>query len=154
MGGVQVAEYFVMRWPELDRQVRVKPIEQNREVFDWFVENLPIKALQGHAVVSGYGLFSQNLGFKKMFPWREKDLAKEALSKMSDGRLAFFMTTGKVGNLVVKWGEMTEPLGYVTWGQVVQEDQATLAEVGKKVWHIFKGIQKPLVHVEFLGVED
>jgi len=148
-----VAEYFVMRWPELDQQVRVKPIKQNREVFDWFVENLHIRALQGHAVVSGYGLFSPNLGFKEMFAWREKDLAKEALSEMPDGRLAFFMTTGKVGNLVVKWGEMTEPLSYVTWAQVVEEDKATLAEVGKKVWRIFKGIDKPLVHVEFVGVE-
>jgi len=148
-----VAEYFVMRWPELDKQVRVKPIEQNREVFDWFVENLPIKALQGHTVVSGYGLFSQNLGFKKVFAWREKDLAKDDLSKMPDGRLAFFMTTGKVGNLIVKWGEMTEPLSYVTWAEVVEEDKTTLAEVGKKMWSIFIGIEKPIVHVEFVGVE-
>jgi hypothetical protein len=153
MGGVQVAEHFVMRWPELDKEVRVKPIEHNREVFDWFVENLPIKALQGHTVVSGYGLFSQNLGFLKLFPWRENDLAKDDLSMMPDGRMAFFMTAGRAGSLIVKWGEMTEPLSYVTWAEVIEEDKKTLAEVGKKMWRISMGIPKPLVHVEFVRVE-
>ena len=148
-----MSKSFIMRWPELGKQVRVKAIEQNEEVFEWFVRNLPMRGLQGHMLVSGYGLFSQNVGFGEAFPWREGELAKEALSEMPVGRMAFCMTTGKVGNVMVKWGEMTEPLGYVSWGQVVKEDLGVLEEVGKKVWGIFMGIGKPLVHVEFVGVE-
>ena len=144
-----MAETFLIKWPELGQEVRVKPIEQNREVFEWFVENLPVRALQGHAVVSGFGLFSQNLSFKKPYKWRESDLELEDLSKMANGRLVFYMTTGKVGNLIVKWGEMTEPLNYACWATVVEEDLETLEKVGKKMWSICLGIEKPIVHVEF-----
>lgn len=142
-----------MRWPELGKQVRVRPIAHNRKVFDWFVENLPIRALQGHTVVAGNALFSLNVSFKKAFPWLEKDLAKDNVSTMPTGRFTFFMTVGKVGNISVKWGDMTEPLSYTSWAEVVEEDKPILAEVGKKVWSIFMGIKKPIVHVEFVKVE-
>jgi hypothetical protein len=148
-----MSDGFIMRWPELGKQVRVRPIGHNQEVFDWFVENLPIRALQGHTVVAGYALFALNVAFKKAFPWREKDLAKDNVSTMPTGRFTFFMTVGKVGNISVKWGEMTEPLSYVSWAEVVEEDQAILAEVGKTVWDIFMGLKKPIVHVEFVKVE-
>ncbi len=71
-----MSETFVMRWPELGKQVRVRAIDQNKDVFKWFVENLPITALQGHNVVAGYALSAQDVGFKKSFPWRERDLGK------------------------------------------------------------------------------
>ena len=41
-------------------------------------------------MVSGFGLFSQNVGFKMPYQWREDDLELEDLSEMADGRLAFF----------------------------------------------------------------
>jgi hypothetical protein len=149
-----MAEAFLMRWPELSKEVRVEPIERNREVFDWFVGNLPLRALQGHAVVSGFGLFSQNVGFKKRYQWREAELELENLSKMAEGRLAWVRTIGKAGNLIVKWGEMSEPLDYASWATVVEEDLETLAEVGQKMWSTCLAIEKPIIHVEFRELES
>ena len=63
------------------------------------------------------------------------------------------MTTGRVGNLIAKWGEMTEPLHYASWATVVKEDLETLAEVGSKMWGICLAIEKPIIHVEFQKLE-
>jgi hypothetical protein len=141
---------FLMRWPELDKQVRVEPINHNQKLFDWFVENLPTSCLQTHTVVAGYSLFMLNLPMKKTFSWRQEDLPIEDIKLMPKGRFTFFMTVGKVANLSCKWGEVTEPMSYITWAEVVDEDKPILFEVGKKIWEIAMSSTKEIVHVEFV----
>lgn len=144
---------FIMRWPELGKQVRVGPIEHNLKLFMWFLENLPTSCLQTHTVVAGFSLFMLNLPMKKTFPWRQEELPIEDIVKMPKGRFTFFMTTGKVANLSCKWGEVTEPMSYLTWAEVIAEDKPILFEVGKRLWDIVMGSSKEIVHVEFLNAE-
>jgi hypothetical protein len=94
------------------------------------------------------------VGLPKPFPWREEDLSKDNMATMPVGRLMFFMPTGKVVSLYCKWGEVTEPMYYGTWAQVVDEDRETLSEVGKKIWSIFMSNKKDIVHVEFVKAEE
>jgi hypothetical protein len=145
---------FIMRWPELGKQVRLQPIEHNQEVFDWMLGNSPLRALQGHALVSGRALASLNVGLPKPFPWREKDLAKDNMATMPVGRLMLFMPAGKVVSIYSKWGEVTEPMYYGGWAQVIDEDKNTLSEVGEKIWSIFMSNKKDIVHVEFVKAEE
>jgi hypothetical protein len=141
---------FVMKRPELGKQVRVRPIGHNREVYDWFVSNLPIVALQGHETVCGYALAAQNVGFSLSLPWREQDLVQETMAAMPEGQVSLTSAVGKAGSVGVKWGAMTAPLPVATWAAVVPEDLPVLAEVGKKVWGILMSVSRPIVHVEFV----
>ena len=54
---------FIIRWPELNKQVRVGPIEHNRKLYDWFLENLPARCIQTTTVVAG---LSVNMQFIRM----------------------------------------------------------------------------------------
>ena len=56
---------YIMRWPELDREVHVAPIEHNRELFDWFLSNLPTRCVQTVTVVAGLSLYMQNIPMKQ-----------------------------------------------------------------------------------------
>jgi hypothetical protein len=141
---------FVMRFPELREHLRVRPIEHNQAAFQWFVGNLPTRALAGHTVVAGFSLFIINIPVRNPFPWRERDLVVEDISKMPDGRFTFFMTAGKVANVSCKCGEVTEPMSYITWAEVIEEDKPALYRVGSAIWKIFMGNQKDIVHVEFV----
>jgi len=140
---------FIMRWPELGKEVRVVPVDHNEALFRWFLENLPTSCLQTHTVVAGFSLFMLNLPMKKTFPWRQEDLPLEDIVQMPKGRFTFFMTTGKVANLSCKWGEVTEPMSYITWAEVADQDKPTLFEVGKKIYDTAMGSTKEIVHVEF-----
>jgi hypothetical protein len=139
-----------MRWPELSKEVRVGAIDHNEKLFDWFLENLPTNCLQTHTVVAGFSLFMLNLPMKKVFPWRQEDIPVQDIVEMPKGRFTFFMTTGKVANLSCKWGDVTEPMSYITWAEVIDEDKPILEEVGKQIWSIVMGSTKEVVHVEFV----
>lgn len=141
---------FIMRWPELSKEVRVRPIDHNEKLFDWFLENLPTSCLQTHTVVAGFSLFMLNLPMKKTFPWRQEDIPVQDIVEMPKGRFTFFMTTGKVANLSCKWGDVTEPMSYITWAEVVDEDKPILIEVGKQIYATAMGSTKEIVHVEFV----
>ena len=67
--------------------------------------------------------------------------------------MTFFMTTGNVANLSCKFDQMTEPMSYVTWAEVVEEDKPILREVGNRVWENTMSDKMP-IYVEFLGVEE
>lgn len=125
---------FVMKWLELDVEVTAKAIDYNRKAFDWFLENLPVTALQSHAVVSGKLMYLMNIPMKSLFPFNYRELIKEDLCLEPVGRVSFFATAGKTGSIMVKYGEITEPMSYPTIAQVVEEDLEKLKEVGKTVW--------------------
>lgn len=144
---------FIMRWPELGKQVKVGPVDHNQEVFSWFLSNLPTKCLQTETVVAGQSLFMLNLPMSKQCTWIQEDLPLEDIVEMPKGRFTFFMTTGNVANLSVKFGYVTEPMSYVTWAEVVDEDKETLMAVGQQLWENLM-LDKKIVHVEFVKVED
>ena len=144
---------IIMRWPELGKQVRVAPIHHNQQVFDWFEKNLPTRCLQTVTVVAGLSLFMLNLPMDKVAcDWIQEELPLEDIVEMPKGRFTFFMTTGSVANLSCKFDLVTEPMKYVTWAEVVDEDKALLNEVGHTLWENTM-MEKLPVHVEFVRME-
>lgn len=144
---------FIMRWSELGKQVRVEPIGHNQEIFSWFLKNLPTSCLQTVTVVAGKSLFMLNLPMKKECTWIQEECPLENIVEMPVGRMTFFMTTGKVANLSCKFDNVTEPMSYVTWAEVAEEDKPVLCEVGARLWENTMSEKKP-VYVEFLNVEE
>lgn len=139
---------FIMRWPELEKQIRLGPIEHNQEVFEWFCDNLPTSCIQTHTVVAGYCLTCMSLPVKNPFMYNFKDLKQENLVDLRKGRMLLNMTIGNVINFGVKYAEMTEPMFYPTFAEVIEEDKDTMVEVGNFVWeNILR--EKKIIHVEF-----
>ena len=145
---------FIMRWKELGKQVRVEPIDHNQEIFSWFLKNLPTSCLQTETVVAGKSLFMLNVPMNKVAcSWIQENCELEDIVSMPVGRMTFFMTTGNVADISCKFGRVTEPMSYVTWAEVIQEDKQTLVEVGDQLWENTMSEKKPVI-VEFLNEEE
>jgi hypothetical protein len=140
---------FIMSFPELRLSVKVEPLAKNRKLYDWFLENLPLKGVQSHAVVSGKIIYIMNLRMKKPSPVRYRDLAVEDLSEAKDGRIFIFITAGKVGSVSVKYGEVSENMSYPVLGQVKGKDLKKLEEIGEAVWKSLYST-KEVITAEFL----
>ena len=143
---------FIMRWPELGKQVRVGPVEHNQAIFDWFMTNLPTRCVQTETVVAGQSLFMLNLPMSKECNWIQEESPLEDIVQMNKGRFTFFMTTGNVANLSCKFDYVSEPMEYVTWAEVIPEDKELLLEVGQQLWENLMN-EKKIVHVEFVAEE-
>lgn len=142
-------KHFIMKWPELGKQVEVGPIEQNQGIYDWFLTNLPTKCLQLTTVVASQSLFMLNVPTTKECNWIQEESPVEDITTMNIGRFTFFMTTGNVANISVKFGYVSEPMKYVTWCEVIDRDKPILEEVGFEILdNIF--VDKKIVHVEFV----
>jgi len=141
--------HFVMSFPELNLSVKAEPLSVNRDLFNWFVENLPLKGIQSHAVVSGKIIYIMNLRMKKPSPVRYRDLGVEDLAEAKDGRIFIFITAGKVGSISVKYGEVSENMSYPVMAQVKQEDLKNLEKIGEAVWKSIYST-KEVITVEFL----
>ncbi len=139
---------LIMSFPELSLSVEVEPITKNKKLYDWFLENLPLKGVQSHAVVSGKIIYIMNLRMKKASPVRYRDLAFEDLSEAKDGRIFIFITAGKVGSISVKYGEVSENMSYPVMGKVKQKDLKTLEKIGEAVWRSIYST-KEVITVEF-----
>jgi hypothetical protein len=140
---------LIMSFPELNLSVGAEPLSVNRALFEWFLESLPLKGIQSHAVVSGKIIYIMNLRMKKACPVRYRDLAVEDLSEGKDGRIFIFITAGKVGSVSVKYGEVSENMSYPVLAQVRQEDLKNLARIGEAVWKSIYST-KQVITVEFL----
>lgn len=143
---------FLMSFPEINLSVQVKPLSKNQKLYDWFLENLPLKGVQSHAVVSGKIIYIMNLRMKKPSPVRYRDLAVEDLSEAKDGRIFIFITAGKVGSVSVKYGEVSENMSYPVLAQVRPEDLKNLAKIGEAVWKSLYST-KQVITVEFSKVQ-
>ena len=42
-----------MEWPEIGIRVEAEPLDFNQDFYNYFLDNLPVKGIQSHAVVSG-----------------------------------------------------------------------------------------------------
>jgi hypothetical protein len=145
-------KYFAMNFPELGLSVKVDPLSVNKDLFDWFLENLPLKGVQSHAAVSGKLIYIMNLRMKKGRSFRYQDLAVEDLSEAKEGRIFIFITAGKVGSISVKYAEVSENMSYPVIGQVRGEDLKDLKKIGEAVWRSFYHT-KEIITVEFLKGE-
>ncbi|NCB31523.1 MAG: hypothetical protein EOM66_08970 [Clostridia bacterium] len=145
---------FIMRWPELGKQVRCEPIHHNRELFDWFLSNLPTKCVQTVTVVAGLQLYMQNVNMPKVAcNWIQEDKPLEEMANYPVGRFMFFMTAGHVANFTCKAGYATEPMAYPTWAEVVDADKETFVATANEIWESLL-MEKKTYHVEFFAAED
>lgn len=145
---------FYMRWPEFDTQVRCIPIHHNRELFDWFMQNLPTKCVQTVTVCAGLQLYMQNVKMEKVeCDWIQENQPQELMSEYPVGRFMFFMTAGHVANFTIKAGYATEPMPYPTWADVAKEDMDTFVTVANEIWESILQDKKTF-HVEFFAAED
>ena len=129
-----MSDQFIMRWPGLNRQVVCEKLPHNQEQFDWWVSQLPLRAVQGHIMVAGWGLYTFTVPLKKRVTWVPRTEVIEEIRKQKDGRVDFFMPMGTVASILVKYGEFTETMSYPTFAQVREADLPVLREVGAAVW--------------------
>ncbi len=124
-----------MEWPEIGLIVQADPLPFNEEYFNYFLDNCPLKGVQSHAVVSGKLMYIMNLKFSKFPSQRYMELKTEDLAEESIGRVSIFVTFGKVGSVMVKYGEITEPMSYPTIAQVRDQDLGKLVQAGEAEWN-------------------
>lgn len=147
-----MSDQFVMRWPSLGKQVVFEKIGHNQEQFDWWVSQLPLKSVQGHVLVAGWGMTAWSVPLKKPTTWEPRTEVTEVIRFQKDGRLNMFMPMGGVTTILAKYGEFTETLGLASFGQVREEDIDTLREVGEAVWRaVIK--TKEIIIVEYISME-
>jgi len=148
-----MADTIIVRWPSLGKQVRYDKIDHNQNIFDWFEDQLPIRAVHGHTMVSGWRLYALAVPVKKPLTWKPgtevyEDMSKEAVGNMSAGNPA-----GGVMESSTKYGDVTENLGTISIARCRKEDLPILREVGAAVWKAV--IQtKEVIIVEYLKAEQ
>ena len=123
-----------VEWPEIGIKVEAEPLPYNQEFFEYFLDNLPVKGIQSHGVISGKILYVLNLRLKKYPPRRWLEFKMEDLVEEPVGRVSIFLTAGKVGSIMVKYGEITEPMSYPTIAQVKEADIGRLIQAGEAEW--------------------
>jgi hypothetical protein len=123
-----------MEWPEVGIKVDCEPLSFNQDFYEYFLDNCPLKGIQSHAVVSGKLLYIMNLKLSQFSSRRYMELKMEDLSKAPLGRVFIFITAGKVGSVMVKYGDISEPMSYPTIAQVRKKDLEKIKQAGKAEW--------------------
>ena len=139
---------FLFHWPDLDASIHADPLETNRDVSEWFAENLrirPMRAVQLHTLVAGSTLYWLNLPLSIGPKWDESTAFKDFLNTEEIGRITLFMPEGRAGGMCIKYGPVSENMSYASLGQVVAEDIPTLERVGAAVWQNLIGPKKILI---------
>ena len=129
-----MARLLEMEWPTLGISVVSEPLPYNQDYYHYFLDNCPIEGIQSHAVVSGKLLYIMNLRLSEFPRQRYMELTMEDLAEADIGRIFVFVTFGKVGSIMAKYGEITEPMSYPTIAQVRNEDMDKLRQAGKAEW--------------------
>ena len=123
-----------MEWPEIGVKVESEPLSFNQDFYEYFLDNCPLKGVQSHAVVSGKLLYIMNLKLSKFSSQRYMELKMEDLAEAPLGRVFIFITSGKVGSVMVKYGDISEPMSYPTIAQVREADIEKLKIAGRAEW--------------------
>jgi hypothetical protein len=148
-----MADTFIMRWPSLGKQVRCdKDKELNPHIFDWWMQQLPLKAVQCHTMVSGWCLYAVSVTVKTQMPWLPGSEAVEDLSLMPVGRVCTFSPVGESMEVCTKYDAATEYMDLISFAQVRAEDFAILREVGAKIWDSVIST-KEIILVEYVKEE-
>ena len=145
---------FVMRWPSLEKQVRFHGIDLNPAVYEWWLEQLPVRAVQTHTLVSGSVLSMTVVRPSTPYTWKVGSEETEDSRFVPDGRIKIKRhDVPGVAGLYVKYGPRTEDLQDISFAQAWEEDLPILRQVGAVVW---KSIMwtKEIVVGEFLAMEE
>jgi len=148
-----MADIFKIKWSTLDKEVRCKKIEHNQFIFDWFVKQFPIKALQGHTMAAGEALMLVSVPLKEALNWKPRSEAMEEIRAQKEGRITMFMGNGTSTGIVIKYGKITEDMSYPTFAEVIEEDLPILKKVGEQQWNAML-FTKEIIIAEFCKMED
>lgn len=111
-----------IQWPTLGRSIRAALMTQeNPQITEKFVAQLPIESMMGHVVVSGETMW---------FPTKIVHLSPNRMVKRAIGDLYFF---GSGQSVCMTYGTITESAKVNKFGQVLEEDIPILQAVGKEV---------------------
>ena len=144
-----MADTFIIRWPSLGKQVRCEKIYHNQNIFDWWVDQLPITTVQSHTIVSGWCI-RMAVRTKTASTWEPGTEGREDLSLSPAGRMKIQRNpAGDATSVLIKYGERTENLHDMTFANVLSEDLQTLQEVGAAVWKAVMRT-KEIILVEFV----
>jgi hypothetical protein len=120
---------IVIEWPQLERKVRVElDLQRNRAVTELFIQHLPYRVLQNHALVSGDHLYHTCPIVELVHA--KADYVVPDRTVCVDGTV--FLS--HLVHLGIKYGDLTEYLPAAPVGQVVAEDLPILKEVGEALW--------------------
>jgi hypothetical protein len=144
---------FKIKWPSLNKEVRCRKIEHNQHIFDWWIEQLPIKALQGHTMAAGEALLLVSVPLNVPVNWEIRNESIEEIRLQKEGRLTIFMGNGTSTGIVLKYGKVTEDMKYPTFAEVIEDDLHILKEIGKKQWESIL-FTKKIILAEFTTMED
>lgn len=124
-------------WPELNMKVQAEPLNFNNQVYEWFLDNCPLRGVQSHAMVSGKLLYILNLPLKKPLIFDPNKVVRENLKTKPIGRVhCGALVTGLVGSVSIKYGEVTEDMtSGIDIAQVKDADMEILRKVGEAVWN-------------------
>jgi hypothetical protein len=148
-----MANVFKIKWPNLNKEVRCKKIEHNQHIFHWWVEQLPIKSLQGHTMAAGEALLLVSVPLNVPVNWEIRSETMEEIRLQKEGRLTIFMGNGTSTGIVIKYGKVTEDMKYPTFAEVIEDDLHILKEVGEKQWDSML-FTKEIILAEFSTMED
>lgn len=132
---------FIMKWPELDRSVECAPLKFNRKAYEWWMDHLPIRAVQSHAAVTGWCMYSLNVRLPETMPSIPQEEIVPMLmteAPVGYGRLSYNqrggLCGGRIGNISVIYGPLTEAMPASYCFRVIEKDHEILKEVGLHVW--------------------
>ncbi len=95
-----MSDQFLMRWPELRKEVVFNNLNHNQKIFDWWVDQLPLRAVQGHVLVAGWGLSAWNIRLKNFTTWTPRTEVIEEFRTQPDGRVDLFMPMAGITTLL------------------------------------------------------
>lgn len=126
---------FTMKWDSLNLEVECESISENKKAFDIFLENLPVKALQGHEMVGGWMLRDRAILLdKRSFDIKRTDLVTEKMIDAPIGRISFLFPQGRSAEILVKYDDCVDDRDYVPFARVKDADIEKLKQVGKAQW--------------------
>jgi len=146
--------HFFMKWPELDMSVECEPLEYNRCIYDWWLDHMPIRAVQSHAAVTGDVFYTLNIRLPEKGPVFPKDELKiELMTKAPEGYGTFSynaqssLAGGRVGLAAVYYGPVHEEMDHCLSFKVIDRDIEKVKEAGRAIWKaIYK--TKDIITVE------
>ncbi len=129
-----------IEWPELGIKVEAELEDvRNKDLIDEIWSNLPMTAIQEHAMVTG----------KSMYAWVPMISLAEIPFQMEikdtpPGVVSYSQKTGN--KMIVRYGKVTEDLLTPIVGFIKDPDQIKQLDiVGEKVWEEYKTTKKPIL---------
>ena len=146
--------HFIMKWPELGISIECEPLPYNRGIYDWWINHMPIKAVQSHAAVTGDCMYTLNVRLPETAPvFKREELKIEIMTDVPEGygELSYNqwggLSGGRVGAVAVFYGPIYEAMEICCAFKVIDKDMEKLKQAGDAIWNfVYK--TKQLITVE------